>query len=142
MILTLKNINCIIISCFMIVVMSCSFFISVKYFSDDLATLESHNVFLTSHLNYHEKDNHHKDLDLDTEDEESVGHSHSHRHNEGEEEHTHKHVNVVTFSEVILFQANSLFALSLDIFQTIPKTYTHLFSDSFTLEILRPPIYS
>lgn len=124
----------------MTVVMSFSFFISVKHFSDDLANLESHNVFLASDFNYHERDNHHKDLD--SEDEESVGHSHTHRHSEGEEEHTHKHVNVVTFSEVILFQANSLFAHSFDIFQTIPKTYTHLFSDSFTLEILRPPIYS
>ncbi|MEA9358492.1 hypothetical protein SHI21_19805 [Bacteriovorax sp. PP10] len=140
MILTLKKINCIVISCFMIVVMSCSFFISVKYFSDDLATLESHNVFLASHLNYHERDSHHKDLD--SEDEVSIGHSHTHRHSEGEEEHTHKHVNVVTFSEVILFQSNSLFILSLDIFQSIPKTYAHLFSDSYTLEILRPPIYS
>lgn len=125
----------------MIVVMSCSFFISVKYFSDDLATLESQNVFLASHLNYHERDNHHN-KDLDSEDEESIVHSHTHRHSEGEEEHTHKHVNVVTFSEVILLQTNSLYVLSLDIFQSIPNKYPDLFSDSFTLEILRPPIYS
>lgn len=124
----------------MIVVMSFSFFISIKYFSDDLVTLESHSVFLTSHLNYHERDNHHDELDKD--DEESVGHSHTHRHSEGEEEHTHKHVNVVTFSEIVFFHSVSLLSVSYKVFQTLPRSYNHLFSDAFSLEILRPPIYS
>ena len=140
MFLTLKKLNCVIISCLMIVVMSFSFFISVKYFSGDPATLESHNIFLASHLNYHDRDEHHKELD--SEDEESISHSHTHRHSEGEEEHTHKHVNVVTFSEGILFETGSLQILSLEILQTTPKAYNGLFSDSFILEILRPPIYS
>lgn len=120
--------------------MSFSFFVSVKYFSDDLATLESHSVLLASHLDYHERDNHHKDPDAQDEDE--VGHSHTHRHSEGEEEHTHKHVNVVTFSEIIILQTESLFLLSEENNQTTPKLYNLLFTDSFTLEILRPPIYS
>lgn len=124
----------------MIVVMSFSFFISIKYFSDDLATLESHSVFLASHLNYHERDYHHKELDA--EDEETVGHSHTHRHSEGEEEHTHKHINVVTFSEMIIFQTKSLLVLSYDIHNSIPKSYKLLRSNPFTLEILRPPINS
>ena len=124
----------------MIVVMSFSFFISIKYSSDDLVTLESHSVFLTSHLNYHERDNHHNELDKDVE--ESVGHSHTHRHSEGEEEHTHKHINVITFSEIIFFHSVSLLSVSYNVFQMLPRSYNHLFSDTFSLEILRPPIYS
>lgn len=125
-------------SCLMIVIMSFSFFVSVKYFSDDLATLDSHRVFLASHLNYHERDNHHKELDAD--DEEDLGHSHTHRHSESEEEHTHKHVNVVTFSEIILFQTSSLLVHSYDFYHSTPETYNQLLSNSFMLEILRPPI--
>ncbi len=140
MTLILKKLNCIIISFIMIIVMSFSFFSSVKYFSDDLVTLESHSVFLATHLNYHEKDNHHREFD--EEDEESIGHSHTHKHSEGGEEHTHKHINVVTFSDMILFHTSNLFSLSFDIFQSTPKSYNHLFLNSFALEILRPPIYS
>jgi hypothetical protein len=122
----------------MIVVMSFSFFVSTKYFSDDFAILEQHDIFLTSHLNYHERDIHHDDLNPD--DKESTGHSHTHRHSEGEEEHTHKHINTVGFSEIIIFQSNSFVAVSLDILQSMPKGYNHLFSDSYPLKILRPPI--
>lgn len=122
----------------MIAIMSFSFFISVKSFADDLATMESHSVFLTSHLNYHDRDSHHKELDAG--DEEAVGHSHTHRHSEAEEEHTHKHVNLVTFSEIILFQAGSLLVHSYDFYHSTPKTYNQLLSNPFTLEILRPPI--
>lgn len=139
MILNFKKFNCIIISCLMIVVMSFSFFISIKHFSDELATLESHSVYLASHLNYHERDNQHNEHDADDEE---TGHSHTHRHSEGEEEHTHKHINVVTFSEMILFQTNSLLVLSFDIHNSTPKSYKLLISNPFKLEILRPPINS
>lgn len=124
----------------MITVMSFSFFISVKNYSDDLAALEFHTVFLASHLNYHERDSNHKDLDVD--DEESVSHSHTHKHSEDGEEHTHKHINVITFSDIIFFQITSLYTSLFDIHNSRPTSNGQLFSGSFILEILRPPIYS
>lgn len=115
----------------MIGMMICSFLVSVKSFSNNFSIGEYQNIFITSHLNDH------RELDS-----ESVGHSHTHRHSEDEEEHTHKHFNIVTFSEMIFLQNGSLLILAFDFFHSIPKVYNHLLSTLFTLEILRPPIYS
>lgn len=138
-ILKSRKLSCAAVSGLMILILSFSFLTSVKDFSDNLMMMEAHNLFLTAHLNYHERDDHRDDS---SHKESDNNHSHTHKHGDGEEEHTHNHLVTVNISDILLFNTHELKIHSYEIGKDINFHAHILVPQSFILETFRPPIHS
>ena len=134
-----KKTIALLLSITLVVMCSMAFFGSTETFSDELAVSEAYNLLLVSHMESYK--DHHQSLEKDHNDSD-MNHAHKHRHSDADEEHTHKHLNVTTLAEIVLNKAVSFSLILAELKEPCPLSKYPSMSDSYFLEILKPPIYS
>lgn len=112
-----------------------SYFNSNNFSTHELLNSKFHEFLYSSHLNdQHSSHDTNKDTNED--------HEHKHRHSENEEEHSHKHLSFISSSEIVIYDYAYKLFLLIKKHSVAYLDYNIRFYDSFTLEILKPPIYA